>query len=57
LPDLNKDGKADKIITLIEGLQNPHRLEVKCNKDGCKLFVAETERLMQYDFIFDEKNI
>jgi glucose/arabinose dehydrogenase len=55
LPDLNKDGRTDKIITLLEELQNPHGLEVKCNKDGCKLFVDETERLMQYDFIFDEK--
>jgi glucose/arabinose dehydrogenase len=59
LPDLNQDGRADKIITLLEGLQNPHGMEIKCwgketSKD-CKLYVAETERLVQYDLVFDEK--
>jgi glucose/arabinose dehydrogenase len=59
LPDLNQDGRADKIITLLEGLKNPHGMEIKCwgketSKD-CKLYVAETERLVQYDLVFDEK--
>jgi glucose/arabinose dehydrogenase len=62
LPDLNHDGRADKVITLLEGLQNPHGMETKCwgsdpSKD-CKLYVAETEKLVQYDFVFDdEENI
>jgi glucose/arabinose dehydrogenase len=57
LPDLDQDGRADKIITLLEGLQNPHGMEIKCNASlqDCKLFVAETEKLVQYDFVFDEK--
>jgi len=59
LPDLNQDGRVDKIITLLEGLQNPHGIEFKCwgeetSKD-CKLYVAENEKLVQYDLIFDEK--
>jgi glucose/arabinose dehydrogenase len=55
LPDLNQDGRADKIITLLEGLQNPHGMEIRCeaNLQSCKLFVAETEKLVQYDLIFD----
>jgi glucose/arabinose dehydrogenase len=59
LPDLNQDGRADKIITLLEGLQNPHGMEIKCwekeSSKDCKLYVAETERLLQYDLVFDEK--
>ena len=58
LPDLNQDGRADKIITLLEGLQNPHGMEIKCwdvtHPKDCKLYVAETEKLVQYDFVFDE---
>ncbi len=63
LPDLDGDGKADKIITLLSNLQNPHGLEIKCwdiarpniDDKNCKLYVAETERLMEYDLIFDEE--
>jgi glucose/arabinose dehydrogenase len=66
LPDLNQDGRADKVITLLEGLQNPHGMEIKCldnqtlpagrqGPQNCKLYVAETEKLVQYDLIFDEK--
>jgi len=59
LPDLNQDGRADKVITLLEGLQNPHGMEIKCwdvrRPQNCKLYVAETEKLVQYDLIFDEK--
>jgi glucose/arabinose dehydrogenase len=59
LPDLNQDGRADKVIILLEGLQNPHGMEIKCwgtePSTNCKLYVAETEKLIQYDLIFDEK--
>jgi glucose/arabinose dehydrogenase len=59
LPDLNQDGRADKVIILLEGLQNPHGMEIKCwekefSKD-CKFYVAETEKLVQYDLVFDDK--
>jgi glucose/arabinose dehydrogenase len=59
LPDLNQDGRADKVIILLEGLQNPHGMEIKCwdvrRPQNCKLYVAETEKLVQYDLVFDEK--
>jgi len=59
LPDLNQDGRADKVIILLEGLQNPHGMEIKCldvrHPKNCKLYVAETEKLVQYDLVFDEK--
>jgi glucose/arabinose dehydrogenase len=59
LSDLNQDGRADKVIILLEGLQNPHGIEIKrweneFSKDF-KFYVAETEKLVQYDFVFDEK--
>jgi glucose/arabinose dehydrogenase len=59
LPDLNQDGRADKVIILLEGLQNPHGMEIKCwdvrRPQNCQLYVAETEKLVQYDLVFDEK--
>jgi len=58
LPDLDQDGRADKIITLLEGLQNPHGMEIKCwnvaRPKDCNLYVAETEKLVQYDLVFDK---
>ena len=65
LPDLNQDGRADKVIILLEGLQNPHGIEIKCwdnqtlpagrqGPKNCKLYVAETEKLVQYDLVFDD---
>ncbi len=53
LPDLNSDGRADKIITLLSGLQNPHGMEVKCENEKCKLYVAETEKLVEYNLVYD----
>jgi hypothetical protein len=59
LPDLDQDGRADKVIILLEGLQNPHGMEIKCwdvrRLQNCKIYVAETEKLVQYDLVFDEK--
>ncbi len=59
LPDLDQDGRADKVIILLEGLQNSHGMEIKCwdvrHPQNCQLYVAETEKLVQYDLVFDEK--
>lgn len=54
LPDLDNDGRADKVITLLSELRNPHGMEIKCENDKCILYVAETERLTEYDLIYDE---
>ncbi len=57
LPDLDKDGRADNPIILLDNLQNPHGLEVKCDSDkDCRLWLAETERLTEYDLVFDQKD-
>ncbi len=56
LPDFDSDGRADKIVTLLDNLKNPHGLEVKCfSESDCKLFLAETEKLTQYDLVFDSE--
>src|SRR3989344_278209 len=34
LPNLDADGKADRVITVLEGLDNPHGLLVLCSETG-----------------------
>jgi glucose/arabinose dehydrogenase len=58
LPDSDADGKADRTITILEGLKQPHGLAIVCpdtsgiiaNPDGCILYVAETGELKSYDY-------
>ncbi len=44
LPDKNKDGVADRVITVADGLDFPHGLAFQ----GPWLYVAETSRIMRY---------
>lgn len=44
LPDSNKDGVADRVVTVLSGLDFPHGLAWK----GDWLYVAETSRIMRY---------
>lgn len=46
LPDLDKNGRADRTDTLLTGLSNPHGLVFHKGF----LYVAETERLVKYDY-------
>jgi len=46
LPDGNRDGRADRIVTVAEGLDRPHGLAFK---DGA-LYVAETGRVLRFRY-------
>ncbi|MBC7836890.1 PQQ-dependent sugar dehydrogenase [Acetobacteraceae bacterium] len=68
LPDLDSDGKADKVVTVLENLKQPHGIVVTCpstgnasadlpdrqaGQDGCVLYVAETGELKVYTYDAD----
>jgi glucose/arabinose dehydrogenase len=46
LPDDNRDGRADGIVPVVEGLELPHGLAFL---DG-RLYVAETGRVVRFDY-------
>lgn len=56
LPEMDGDGKADKTITVLENLKQPHGILVNCSPVGnpCMLYVAETGELKAY--IYDDEN-
>jgi len=47
LPDRNRDGRADEVITLARGLNNPNGVAVRQGS----LYVAEINRILRYDNI------
>ena len=47
IPDANRDGIADDVITIVSGLKQPAGVEFR---DG-SLYVAEIERVLRYDEI------
>ncbi|MDP2671239.1 MAG: PQQ-dependent sugar dehydrogenase [bacterium] len=51
LPDVDNDGKADKVVNLLTGLNKPHGLAFYQGK----LFVAELTKVSRYSF--DEKKL
>jgi glucose/arabinose dehydrogenase len=61
LPDVNADGVADKTVTVLSGLDQPHGIAVVCpntgnvsaDQDGCLLYVAETGSLKSYAYDAD----
>jgi glucose/arabinose dehydrogenase len=61
LPDLNTDGKADEVVTVLEGLSQPHGILINCgdsgntsaDQDACTLYVAETGELKAYAYDAD----
>lgn len=61
LPDADGDGKADRIITVLENLKQPHGILVHCEDTGdesadqgsCLLYVAETGVLRAYRYDAD----
>ncbi len=54
LPDMDGNGKADKIVTVVQGLNNPHGIAFLCtdgsNPENCKLYIAETTALDVFDY-------
>jgi glucose/arabinose dehydrogenase len=61
LPDFNTDQKADRVVTVLEGLKQPHGILVLCDstgnesadQDSCRLYVAETGELKAYRYDAD----
>lgn len=56
LPDKDNNGEADSVETILEGLDRPHGLLVRCDNEQnsaeakCTLFVAETSGLSSYAY-------
>jgi glucose/arabinose dehydrogenase len=40
LPDQDRDGTADRIVKVIDGLDQPHGMAFRCAPD-CRLYIAE----------------
>ena len=53
LPDRDGDGKSDETIVLLKNLNRPHGLAVRCTEQ-CQLYVAETDKVVLYDYQYDE---
>lgn len=54
LPDENGDGKADRTVTILENLKQPHGILVSCPFEApCVLYVAETGELKAYTYNAD----
>ncbi|KND50271.1 MAG: L-sorbosone dehydrogenase [Parcubacteria bacterium C7867-007] len=61
LPDADADGKSDRTVTVLEGLNQPHGITVICpytgnesaDQDACLLYVAETGSLKSYSYDAD----
>jgi glucose/arabinose dehydrogenase len=49
LPDKNRDGQADQVVTVLHGLNNPHGLAFG-PEDPPRLYVAETDQVAVYDY-------
>ncbi len=61
LPDTDADGKADRVVTVLEKLNLPHGLAIRCpdtgntstDQDACVLYVAETNAVKSYAYDAD----
>jgi glucose/arabinose dehydrogenase len=65
LPDLDGNGEADRVITVLENLVQPHGILVICpdtgnasaDQDACVLYVAETGALKTYAYDADTYSV
>ncbi|MHB8781548.1 MAG: PQQ-dependent sugar dehydrogenase [Candidatus Geothermincolia bacterium] len=55
LPDRDGDGTADETIQVIGGLTGPHGLAFRQEGEDWKLYIAETDQLVRYDY--DRENL
>jgi len=51
LPDTDNNGKADKVVDVVQGLDKPHGLAFRENK----LYIAETDKVTLWDY--DAQNL
>jgi len=49
LPDRDRDGRADRIVTVIDGLDRPHGMAFRCASD-CRLYIAEKDQVNVYSY-------
>ncbi|MFA5073671.1 MAG: PQQ-dependent sugar dehydrogenase [Nitrospirota bacterium] len=49
LPDTDKNGIADRIVTVIEGLNYPHGMAFRCAPE-CRLYIAEEHQVYEYSY-------
>ncbi len=54
LPDRDRDGVADRIVTVISGLKRPHGLAFRCGPE-CRLYIAEEDQVNVYTY--DQKDL
>ena len=51
LPDRDNNGEADSVEIILEGLDRPHGILIRCHTEkDCTLFVAETGALTSYTY-------
>ena len=61
LPDFDADGMADRVVTILAELKQPHGILFDCpdtgfesaDQDACKLYVAETNAVRAYAYDAD----
>jgi glucose/arabinose dehydrogenase len=56
LRDEDGDGRSDETITVISGLNRPHGLAWRCEA-ACQLYIAETDKVLVYDYTPELKAI
>jgi glucose/arabinose dehydrogenase len=49
LPDRNRDGLADEVVTVIDGLSRPHGLAFRCAQE-CRLYIAEEDQVNAFSY-------
>jgi glucose/arabinose dehydrogenase len=49
LPDNDKDGRADSVVTVVDGLDRPHGMAFRCAPD-CRLYIAEEGQVNAYSY-------
>jgi glucose/arabinose dehydrogenase len=49
LPDRDRDGRADRVVTVVDGLDRPHGMAFRCSPD-CRLYIAEEGQVNEYSY-------
>jgi len=49
LPDRDRDGRADSVVTVVDGLDRPHGMAFRCAPD-CSLYIAEEGQVNVYSY-------
>lgn len=50
ISDTDHNGTGDEVRTLIEDLDSPHGLAMRCHESGCELYVAVRNALLRYPY-------